>query len=64
MASVMRLHCCQLVNQCVNMGMHLITLFDHAHVKTLVSTFECQVSQGSNPSEVVNHQCNLAYASK
>ena len=46
-----------------NIGMHLITI-EHAHAKILVSALECQVSWGDNYGEVVNHQCNLAYASK
>ena len=50
-----------------NMGLlkqphrHVVRSYD---LLKLVSTLECQVSWGDNYDEVVDHQCNLAYASK
>ena len=37
---------------------------EHTHAKTLVSALEHQVSWGDTYDDEVNHQCNLAYASK
>ena len=44
--------------------MHLKKLLEHAYAKILVSALERQVSGGDTHDEVVNHQCNPAYASK
>ena len=40
------------------------TTLEHTHAKILVIAFERQMSQGDTYDEVVNHQCNVEYASE
>ena len=48
-----------------HVDIHLKTQLNiHEHTKILVNTIERQVSCGGAYGEVVDHQCNLVYASK
>ena len=55
MASVMCVHCSQLVD---HRHAPRITI-EHSHAKIVVSALERQVAQDDTYSKVVNHQCNL-----
>ena len=44
------------------------SIIEHTHAKILVSAVEsqveCQVRRGDDDDGIVDHSCNLAYASK
>ena len=46
------------------MGMQPYSSVEHNHAKIIVSVLECQLSRGDTHGEVLNHECNLGYASK
>ena len=61
-ASVICVGFSQLVDHYHRHAFH--NIIEHTHAKMLVSALERQVSGGDTYDEVVNRQCNLAYASK
>lgn len=63
MASVICKHFSQFVDHCVTHA-HFLTLLKHTHAKIIVSALECPMSSGDNNSRVVDHWCNVEYASK
>ena len=72
MVSVICVHFSQLINRmssvspCAlcNIGMHFKTLLNKFMPRYEVNTLECQLSWIDTYGEVVNYQCNLAYALK
>jgi hypothetical protein len=64
MSSVFCVHFSQLVDHLCDIGIDMVTLFEHTRVKILLSAIERQVSKGDTNNEVVGYYCNLGYTSK